>query len=78
MRSTTIDELYDREIRRLSVPERLDLVRRILNDAAVGNASAESRPRSLLELEGLGAGLWSGRDAQDYVDQLRRDWNGRP
>lgn len=78
MGTTTVDDLYDREIRTLSLPERLDLARRILNDAAAGDDVAARRPRSLLELEGLGADLWSGRDAQDYVDQLRREWNGRP
>ena len=78
MGATTVDELYDRQIRTLSLPERLDLARRILNEAAAGDAGSEGRPRSLLELEGLGADLWSGRDAQDYVDQLRREWNGRP
>lgn len=78
MRATTADDLYDREIRRLSLPDRLHLARRILNEAAAGDAAAESRPRSLLELEGLGADLWSGRDAQDYVGQLHREWNDRP
>lgn len=62
----------------LSLPGRLDLARRILNEAAAGGAGSEGRARSLLELEGLGADLWSGRDAQDYVDELRREWNGRP
>ena len=78
MGATTVDELYDREIRALSLPERLDLARRILNEAAAGDAGGEGRARSLLELEGLGADLWSGRDAQGYVDELRREWNGRP
>jgi hypothetical protein len=64
--------------RRLSLSERLDLARRILNDAASGDADPTSRPRSLLELEGLGAELWSGQDGQDYVDRLRREWNDRP
>jgi hypothetical protein len=77
MRATTVDELYDREIRELSLPDRLHLARRILNEAAAGEATAESRPRSLLELEGLGAELWSGLDAQDYVSRLRREWDGR-
>jgi hypothetical protein len=77
-RTTTVDELYDGEIRTLSLPERLNLARRILNDAATCAASADSRPRSLLELEGLGADLWSGGDAQDTVAQLRREWNRRP
>lgn len=78
MHATTVDELYDREIRRLPLSDRLDLARRILNDAAAGNAEPGSRPRSLLDLEGLGAEFWSGEDAQEYVDRLRREWNDRP
>jgi hypothetical protein len=30
--------------------------------------------RSLLELEGLGAEMWKGMDAQKYVDELRDEW----
>ena len=77
-RATTVDDLYDREIRKLSLRDRLDLARRILNDAATGDASADSRPRSLLELEGLGADLRSGGEAHDTVALLRREWNRRP
>lgn len=72
---TIIDDLYSRRIRKLSLPERLDLARRILNDAA--DEARTDRPRSLLELEGLGAEIWQGVDAQEYVDGLRQEWNGR-
>ena len=34
--------------------------------------------RSLLELEGLGAEIWLGLDAQAYVDELRSEWDQRP
>ena len=58
-------------------------------DAAVENTSRERMPaaevtraaqrqRSLLELEGLGADLWQGIDAQHYVDELRQEWDQRP
>jgi hypothetical protein len=33
-----------------------------------------STARSLLELEGLGAEIWEGVDAQEYVDELRDEW----
>jgi hypothetical protein len=33
---------------------------------------------SILELEGLGAEIWEGIDAQEYVDQLRSEWDDRP
>jgi hypothetical protein len=29
-------------------------------------------------LEGLGAEIWTGIDAQRYVDDLRREWDHRP
>lgn len=31
---------------------------------------------SILELKGLGKEIWEGIDAQEYVDQERRSWNG--
>jgi len=34
--------------------------------------------RSLLELEGLGAETWNGVDGQEYVDELRDEWEARP
>jgi len=33
--------------------------------------------RSILELEGLGAEIWAGVDAQQYVNELRNDWDHR-
>jgi hypothetical protein len=36
------------------------------------------RQRSLLELEGLGAEIWEGVDAQEYVNELRKEWDHRP
>ena len=34
--------------------------------------------RSLLELEGLGAEIWESVDAQEYVNELRKEWDHRP
>jgi hypothetical protein len=31
---------------------------------------------SLLELEGLGAEIWQGIDAQKYVEEERKSWRG--
>ena len=33
---------------------------------------------SILELAGLGAEIWKGVDAQDYVNRLRGEWEHRP
>jgi hypothetical protein len=74
---SSADDLYEMQIRRLPLRERLRLAHRIIGEAASA-VSAPDRPRSLLELEGLGADLWRGMDAQDYVDELRREWDHRP
>jgi hypothetical protein len=31
--------------------------------------------RSLLKLEGLGAEIWQGIDAQVYINELRKEWD---
>ena len=37
----------------------------------------ERRPgRSLLELQGLGKGLWQGVDVAEYLNRERSSWNG--
>lgn len=78
MRTATVDELYDREVRKLPLEDRLHLARQILNDPTLaGLDPAQPRTRSLLELKGLGADLWAGQDAQDYVRRLRQEWDHR-
>jgi hypothetical protein len=61
-----------REIRELSISERKMLLM-IIADSLTETA----KTRSLLELEGLGAELWEGIDAQAYVDSLRSEWDER-
>ena len=75
----TLTDLYKHEIKRRSAKERLRIAQWILNDLAREEGSlSESEParpqRSLLELEGLGAEIWEGIDAQAYVDELRSEW----
>ena len=73
-----IDEWYSRHIKPLSVAERrrlLALTKRDLGQDDTGDGSPE---RSLLELEGLGAEIWQGIDAQSYVNALRDEWERHP
>ncbi len=76
----TISDLYKRQIKRRSAKERLRIAQWILTDLAGEQAQVTSEPaaRSLLELEGLGADVWEGVDAQAYVDELRSEWDDRP
>jgi hypothetical protein len=64
------------EIRMLSVEERKALITVIVD--SLTEPLAPSRTRSILEFEGLGAELWDGIDAQEYVNQLRSEWDHRP
>lgn len=74
----TTDELYE-QIRLLPRSERLRLLARIAQDLAKGGDEAGEVPQhSLLELEGLGKEIWEGVDAQEYVNELRKEWDHRP
>ncbi len=70
-----IEELYQATIKPLPQADRLRLLVLIAQDAAEPIATPT---RSIMELEGLGAELWQGVDAQKYVDMLRDEWDHRP
>jgi hypothetical protein len=56
----------------LSPQERKELVKLLVDSLEV----KEARPqRRLSELRGLGKDIWQGIDAQEYVDQLRSEWD---
>jgi len=38
-------------------------------------APAEPEPLSILELQGLGKELWTGKGAAEHVDSERRSWD---
>ena len=60
----------------LSVAERKLLIALLIDSLDVGDVPDAPR-RRLPELRGLGKDLWSGVDAQLYVDALRNEWDQR-
>ncbi|MFZ8852392.1 hypothetical protein [Fervidibacter sp.] len=50
----------------------------IAQDLAAETKEEEKPKRSIMELHGLGAEIWQGIDAQEYVNELRREWDHRP
>jgi hypothetical protein len=70
MTSTELDQIYEQQIKPLSRAVRLQLLARIAQDLAVADVTDEPE-RSLLELEGFGAEIWQGIDAQQYINELR-------
>ena len=77
MTALATDELYERQIKVLPVAERMRLLALIATDLA-DLVAVSPQKRSILELEGLGAELWQGVDAQEYVSALREEWDQRP
>jgi len=79
MSTSTAERLYEQQIRSLPASERLRLVALIAQDLAMPpSTTKQPRQRSLLELEGLGSDIWEDIDAQEYVNELRKEWDHRP
>jgi hypothetical protein len=68
-------EIYRRYIKQLPVAERLRLLAMVARDLASETRPAEQPKRSIMELHGLGKDIWKGKDAQEYVDQMRDEWD---
>jgi len=68
---------YDQARRSVQALEPADQLRLIAE--LIGRLSGEldRQPRrSLLELQGLGKGLWHGLDVDEYLRRERSSWNG--
>lgn len=74
----TIEELYEQQIKTLSRDERIYLLKLIADGLAAEITIKEEKKHSLLEFEGVGEHNPVGMDAQEYVNQLRDEWNHRP
>ncbi len=74
----TVAEVLE-QAKALTAQERKDLVKQLIDtlDTTATRAPAQ-KTHSILELAGLGAEVWKGIDAQEYVNQLRSEWDKRP
>jgi hypothetical protein len=70
----TIAEILQ-QAKKLSAQERKVLVK-LLVDALDVPEVVPRQQRRLSELRGLGKEIWEGTDAQEYVLQLRSEWDG--
>lgn len=72
----TVTEIME-QAKTLSLQERRELMR-LLADSLDAPEAPPRRQRRLSELRGLGKDIWAGIDAQEYVNQLRSEWDDRP
>ena len=79
MNAVTVEQLYHASIEPIPMADQLRLIALMSQYLAQATGQpATLNARSLLELEGLGAEMWNGVDAQDYVNALRDEWETRP
>ncbi|MDQ3814880.1 MAG: hypothetical protein M3347_13130 [Armatimonadota bacterium] len=79
MSDVTVEEIYKRHVKPLPPADRLRLLALTAQELAEQPAEPEEKPkRSIMELHGLGAHIWEGVDAQEYVNELRQEWDHRP
>ncbi len=76
MEMMTVEQIYERHIKRLTTSEKLKLLALIAEGLA--EEIEKQKERSIMELHGLGAEIWQGIDAQAYVDELRKEWEHLP
>jgi len=74
MTTPDLDQIYEQQIKPLPRVIRLQLLALIAQDLAMSDTTDEPE-HSLLELEGLGAEIWQGIDAQQYVHEQREEWD---
>jgi len=74
MTTPELVQLYEREIKPLPLAQRLHLLA-LLSQDLVATVPMEISERSILELRGLGKEIWQGIDAQQYVNELRDEWD---
>jgi hypothetical protein len=72
MNIATVTQIID-QVKQLPQAQRRELLDQLVE--LVGSIEDEPRTR-ITDLEGLGAEIWQGRDAQDYVNQERDSSDG--
>lgn len=66
------------EARTLSLDERKQLVKALVDMLTEPSQPVPGHKRSLREFRGLAAQLYDGTDAQAYVNQIRSEWDDHP
>ncbi|MFQ5630685.1 MAG: hypothetical protein ACE5I1_18090 [bacterium] len=80
MDTMSVEQIYEQHVKVLPQVDKLKLVELITQKMIQANGSAPGKPRkrNIMELHNLGKEIWHGIDAQEYVNELRKEWDHRP
>lgn len=74
--SLTLEELI-KQAEQLSIPERLQLISRIAENLSHSDMPISVKKYSITDFRGIASNQLSGADAQNWVSELRHDWQER-
>lgn len=72
----SVRQIYERHIKLLPASEKLQLLALVARELA-DQAGDQLTTSSIMELHGLGKEIWDSIEPQDYVSQLRAEWDTR-
>ncbi|MCC7450933.1 MAG: hypothetical protein IT324_26190 [Anaerolineae bacterium] len=61
----------------LPLTERRELIKRLVDTLTVEHDTQSSEMHSIMGLRGLGKEIWQGVDVQQYLDEMRNEWDRR-
>lgn len=64
------------QVRHMSRAERTELMHELVE--VMNTPAPEDGQYNIMDFRGIGTELADGTDAQDYVNQLRSEWDHRP
>ncbi len=60
----------------LTAEDQRRLLAEVANRLGADKSSTDAKPRSILEIQGLGKDIWQDVDVDDYLKKERSSWNG--
>jgi len=61
----------------LPLTERRELIKRLVDTLTVEHDTQSGEMHSIMELRGLGKEIWQSIDIQQYLDEMRNEWDRR-
>jgi len=77
MTASNVSQSYDdyvKKIQTLTPEEQLSLIK-VISAGLQKTLKGKKAKHTVMELEGLGADIWKGIDAQEYVRKERNSWD---